>query len=338
MPMNNKKNHLATVRVGPLGNIPATLRSLDHNPEPVFNKTGFKLSHFKNPDNRIPFIKGSKLLAQCVETTGCECFGLLLGMQSHPSELGVVGFLLRAAPDVKTALQILLDYLDLHDEGGVVTLETKSDITLLGYSIQLPEAQAMEQIYDLSIVMVCNIMRGLCGEKWKPTEVLLMRKPPKEQTPHHDFFQSPIQFNAERNAVAFPSKWLNQSLVMSDSLLFKYLLKEADELRAKQDIDLTTKLRQLLQQCLLQNECTLSNIALQLGIHERTLNRRLHEEGTTFTKELEQVRFAVSQQLLSMTNASLQDIAISLGYADSTVFIRAFKRWSNMTPTQWRNQ
>ncbi len=71
-------------------------------------------------------------------------------------------------------------------------------------------------------------------------------------------------------------------------------------------------------------------------MHERTLNRRLEAEGTNFRHELEKVRYAVAQQLLSATNANLSEISVSLGYADSSAFIHAFKRWSGVTPALWR--
>jgi len=61
-------------------------------------------------------------------------------------------------------------------------------------------------------------------------------------------------------------------------------------------------------------------------------------EGTSFRHELEQVRYTVSQQLLSGTTAILAEIATSIGYTDASAFSRAFKRWSGVTPAQWRAQ
>ena len=107
-------------------------------------------------------------------------------------------------------------------------------------------------------------------------------------------------------------------------------------MRAEKETNLTNELRQLLRQCLMEDACTIDKIARQIGMHERTLNRRLKAEGTTFRQELELVRYTVSQQLLSATHASLDEISLSLGYADSTAFCHAFKRWSGLPPAQWR--
>ena len=99
---------------------------------------------------------------------------------------------------------------------------------------------------------------------------------------------------------------------------------------------LTGSIRRLLRQCLTSRQCSAADIARQLGIHERTLNRRLQAEGTSFRQELEQVRHAASQQLLAGTTQALAEIATSLGYADASAFSRAFKRWSGVTPAHWR--
>jgi AraC-like DNA-binding protein len=77
-------------------------------------------------------------------------------------------------------------------------------------------------------------------------------------------------------------------------------------------------------------------IARQLGMHERTLNRRLQEEGTTFRRELENVRYELARQLLADTIVPLSKIAAALNYADATAFARAFKRWSGIPPAEWR--
>lgn len=326
-----------SVRVGPLVNLPGIVTSLGCDPTPIFRKSGFSLAQFSDTDNKIPFVTGSKLLANCVAETGAEHLGLLLGQASTPSHLGIAGYLLRVAPDVKTALNSLLDFLDLHDEGGVPTLDTKGKVTHLGYAIHEPHTEAIEQIYDLSIVMILNIMQGLCGKNWMPIEIFLMRQPPKDPSLFKKMFRVPVHYNAEFTAAAFPSYWLENPISFADSLLYAHLKQEAEELRATKDISLTTELRQLLRQCLMEDSCIIANIASQLGIHERTLNRRLKAEGTTFRQELENVRYTVSQQLLTATHASLDEISLSLGYSDSTAFHHAFKRWSGISPAQWRN-
>ncbi len=73
-----------------------------------------------------------------------------------------------------------------------------------------------------------------------------------------------------------------------------------------------------------------------LGMHRRTLNRRLAEQGTTIAKVLNEVRFQLARQLLSETDLPFVEIAATLNYTDASTFTRAFRAWSGTTPTLWR--
>lgn len=94
----------------------------------------------------------------------------------------------------------------------------------------------------------------------------------------------------------------------------------------------------VLQRGVLQDQCSASDIADVFGMHERTFHRRLKAAGTSYRRELDSAREALSIQLLETSGLPVYDIATSLGYADSSGFIRAFHRWTGRSPTAWRKQ
>ncbi len=77
-------------------------------------------------------------------------------------------------------------------------------------------------------------------------------------------------------------------------------------------------------------------VASELGLKPRTLNRLLSKEGTSFIRLLKDARYESAQQLLRDPSAPILSVAWSLGYADASAFSRAFRGWSGMTPTEWR--
>ncbi len=326
------------VRVGPLVNLPGLLRDLNCDPESVFAGAGFALKHFSDPDFEIPFVPGSKLLARCVTATGCEHLGVMLGERADPSSLGVAGFMLRSAPDVRTALQGLVSNLDLHDRGAVLSLVSSGPETCLSYTIHLLKVEATDQIYDLSMTIACKIMRSLCGSNWKPAEVLFSRQPPRNLAAYRRFFRAPVRFNADNNALVFETRWLEQPLEGADPLLHRHLEAEAQALHTLQETTFLADFRTLLRLSLGTQKCSVKDISIQLGIHDRTLHRRLREEGTSFRKELEKLRYELAQVLLRDRRIPLAEIAASLDYADPAVFSRAFKQWSGITPSLWRTR
>ena len=324
------------VRVGPLMSIPAVVQELGVDPEPLFESYGLDPDRFDDPDLRIPYLAASRLIARCAEATGCEHFGLLVGQRAGPSMLGLPGFMLRVAPDVRTALRDLVHHLDLHDEGGVPFVETAGEISLLGYAIHQPGASAAAQIYDIAAAIAFNIMRTLCGRDWRATEVMLSRRAPRDPARYQRFFQAPLRFDAEQTAIAFSSRWLDQPLAGADALLHRHLEAEASLMHARVDGGVTHGLRRLLRKTLGTQKLSIQLVARQLGMHERTLNRRLRAERTTFQRELGAVRYAAAQQLLDETAMTLAQVAAALEYADASAFSRAFKRWAGLTPAQWR--
>lgn len=325
-----------SVRVGPLAGLPALVRALDCDPEPLILSAGFDPAELKDPDRVISFVAASQLLSRCVAATGCEHLGLLLGERSAPSSLGLPGFMLRTAPDVGSALRSLLRHLDLHDQGGVPILDVRGGVAMLGYAIQQQRAEARDQIYDLSVVMACNIMRGLCGADWNPTEVLLARPAPPDPRPYKHFFRAPLSFDAEQSAIVFASTWLDHRIPDADPALHRHLQREAEDLHRQRGADLVTELRYLLRRLLVTNQCSAAQAATQLCMHERTLNRRLRERGTSFQRELDSIRYDLARHFLAETSMPLATIAEALAYADTTAFSRAFRRWSGATPAQWR--
>jgi AraC-like DNA-binding protein len=95
-------------------------------------------------------------------------------------------------------------------------------------------------------------------------------------------------------------------------------------------------LRRLLVTGAPVGELHLKPVAALFDLHSRTLNRRLRSEGKSFKTLLDETRHRVARQLLRDTQLPLQEMAITLGYADATALIRASRRWSGVSPKAWR--
>jgi len=328
----------STLRVGPLVNIPTLLRDLGCNPDPVFARVGFKRDTFDDTENRISYLMGTRLLAECVTATGCEHFGLLLGGMTSPSHLGVAGFLVRTAATVGQALEALVQNLDLHDDGDSCSLSVEAEYARLSFHVHQPGISAIEQVYDLSTAIMVRIMRSLCGDDWNASEVLLVRRKPRDPAPYARFFRTMLFWDSETCSILFPSRHLDTRPPTADQLLHHHLEQESSVLHQMQQHELVDTLPQVLQRGLLLEQCSVRDIAAAFGLHERTLHRRLHSAGTTFRRELDGVRESLSMQLLESTSLPVCDIATALGYADSSGFIRAFHRWTGFSPANWRKR
>ena len=87
---------------------------------------------------------------------------------------------------------------------------------------------------------------------------------------------------------------------------------------------------------LMQGEYSLEAVASRLDLHPRTLNRRLLDDGTSFAAIRDEVRFRLAQELLALTDLPIGDVAAALSFSSHGNFVRAFRRWAQATPTEWR--
>jgi AraC-like DNA-binding protein len=323
------------MRLAPFMVLPAVLRELGHDPKSVLAAVGLSPGVIADPDRIVPFATVDSLLQHCREITGCEHFGLLVGQRVSLSSLGVVGFAMKSAENVATALANLSRYRAVHDQSSLITVESRGNTASLRYALMQTPCNAPEQIYDCAVAIGCCLLRGLCGPGWNPSKVMLSRKRPAKLAPYEKFFRSPLVFNSEWCGLEFHSRWLSVAPVGADPMLYRHMLRELRELDdAARDnaVNLIASLRTLL----FTRQCKQNEAAALLGVNCRTLRRQLQSAGTTFRGELESARFARARALLAESGLSTLEIAGKLGYADASAFSHAFKRWSGVNPSHWR--
>ncbi|MEE4216741.1 MAG: AraC family transcriptional regulator [Xanthomonadales bacterium] len=328
----------SSVRVGPMVNIASTLSELGQNPDEVFDRVGLNVGMYSDPDQRVTYLRSGRLFAEAASATGCDYFGLLAGQASRPSHLGIVGFLVRTAETVGDALESFVEYLDLHDKGGTLDLSKEGEYCQLSFHVHQMGVQGIDQAYDFSAAIMQRIMQSLCGENWTATEVLLPRKKPADEVPYRRLFQSIIIYDADVCALSFPCSQLDRTSSTADSLLFRHLQHEAKLLHRAYEKRITDFLPTVLRHGLLTESFSAQEISQKLGLSERTLHRQLKVAGTSFRTELDKERMAVAMQLLEATSLAVCDIAQSLGYSNSSSFNRAFRRWAEFSPSEWRKR
>ncbi len=316
--------------------VPAVLRELGQDPQPVLKGAGLSLKDIADPDKIVPFATIDQLLHRGRQATGCEHFGLLVGQRVSPSSLGVVGFTMTCAGTVATALANLSRYRTLNDQAALITLEPSGNMASLRYFAIQAGIIAPELVYDCALAIGCCLMRALCGPGWNPSRVMLGRASPAKPEPYETFFRSPLVFGSEWSGLEFQPSWLSSAPVGADPLLYRHMLREARELDAavqESAGNLISSLRMLLY----TRQCKQVEAAALLGVNSRTLRRHLLGAGTTFRGELESARFARARTMLSESGLSALEIAGRLGYADVSAFSHAFKRWSGVSPAHWRS-
>jgi AraC-like DNA-binding protein len=325
------------VRVAPFANAQRVLQSLGCEWEPVFARAGVDPRCLHDIDNRIDYLSGLRLLEECARTSGCEHFGLLLGQWFLAHQLGLTWRLAETAPDVATALADIERFLGLHESGGILTLHATAGRVFLGHAIVEPGLGGSAEGYDLSVAVLCIVMRSFCGGSWSPSEVHLMRVRPENVRPYEIFFRAPVIFDAEQSQLVFPKKWVTEPLPTASVSDHFLLERQAREILSAERHGFCLQVRDALRRTIAAGEqASATSVAEQLGLHERTLNRRLQDEGTSYRQLRELVLQTLSLQYLEATQLPIVDIASVLGYCSIAAFDRAFQRWFGTSPTNLR--
>jgi AraC-like DNA-binding protein len=322
-------------RIGATTAIPALLRQFGVDPVPVLNRAGLRRDALDDGQSRIPYVALCRLYHEAALATGCASFGLLAGQAWRFADLGLAGETARNAPTLGDALRDIASLHRLNSHGAVVFLIEHGNVADFGYAPYARELRGLDQIYDSTIATGVNLLRGLCGERFRPSEVFLARPTPADTGPYRRLFRAPVHFEAEFSALRFPSIWLQQPVLGADPIRYRALKQtiagvEASALRG----DVYRTLRALL----IEGAISGDDVAHRLGLERRTLNRHLEAQHTTYQQILDDVRFVVAQQLLGYTHAGMDDVAASLGYDNVASFQRRFRQWSQTTPSEWRRQ
>ena len=332
-PSPDRKARLGVQRIGGLVEIPAVLSENSADAAAVFHRAGLRLSDFTDPETRTAYANIGRLVSECAAATNLEHFGLLAGARWRLNHLGVLGGLIGLAPNLGAGLRAGSAHQWLNAYGGVAFVRESEDVARVGYGVYLGDVTHTDYLYDLALAFEVAILREMLGDLWRPSSVLLPRSKPADPMPYREFFGAPVEFGASVAALRFPATTLSRRLPDGNPARWRDAMRDVEGFGTA---ELATRVRRAIRVMLTTNGASAEELAEMLAMHRRTLDRRLRDAGTSFRSELDHVRFAVAQQMLSTTASPLEDIAPALGYAEPSPFVRAFTRWTGMSPTRWR--
>lgn len=160
------------------------------------------------------------------------------------------------------------------------------------------------------------------------------------RAPHADYeriFGCPVQFDGPESEIWFDSNMLGYRSPRANPELLQLHEEHAEKrLTTLKREDLIERIRAVFAQRLELEQCDLEDVARELKMPPRRVRFELSRAGTSFSQVLADFRFALARKLLARTRESVEDIVYLTGFSEPSTFYRAFKRWSGMTPVQYR--
>lgn len=325
------------LRVAGLSGAPNLLRELGVDPRDACAGLSFDPDDLA-PDTMIPFDEALQLLANCERVTGLEHFGLMLGARYDHLSLGPIGQLMDVAPTLGDAIR---DYIRVQAgflRGATVYSYPIDGGVTLGFGIYDRHAPGAKQGYGFTMAVGANLVRALTGGKANAVEIHFCRRPPPDPGLYERILKAKAFFDQYQSCLIVSRSDLKLPNPHSDMARYAGLSAQLDAMMRKDAISPATLLRHRMKTLLMQGEYALDAISRRLKIHPRTLNRRLLDEGTSFAEIRDEARFRLAQELLALTDLPIGEVAAASSFSTHGNFVRAFRRWGGMTPSEWRSR
>ena len=263
--------------------------------------------------------------------------GMELATRQKSTLLGPIQHLAQTAPTAGDGLIAAVRYMRVYSPSIIFHMERRGDSTLLCFDNALPCIQEIPQIVEKSLLHGRLLMTELLGVPLKPSAVLLRHQPQAPASVYQRYFGCPALFGQDHNALAISLRDMQRPCVRHDPMLHS-IVKFYLEAHANPDEKLGFEVGRQIQTLLPKYRCTLEQIALILGLHPRTLQRRLANDGIDFEEQVDEIRRRRTEQLLGQSDLTVGQIAHELGYRRATSFCRAHQRWFGMPPLEHRRQ
>lgn len=192
-------------------------------------------------------------------------------------------------------------------------------------------------LVDASMVSLVELGRRGTAEPLSPLKVELAR-PVLARTAYERYFACQVQFGAGRDCLSFRQHDLDQRFVTYNKELLNVLAPELDRKLAQQERtdSMANQIQWVLRRRLTAGRPDIRAVAAELAMSERSLQRRLTDEGVTFQALVSATRHQLALEYLADPSLALMEIAYMLGYEDQNSFFRAFRQWESQTPSDWR--
>ncbi len=305
----------------------------------LFVKLGLDYSALNDPDARFAQDGMTRLWQRAVEITGNPAIGLNLAKVMRPGAMHVVGYAVMSSSTLRDSFQRLVRYQRIIAEGADLQFGSTNRGALLTLAIHGDQLPPARQSADGSLASTLAFCRWLTGKPLAPIEVYFQGPPPADIEPYQAAFQAPLRFNAEYHGMLMRHVDMDIALPTANAELAQLHDRFAGDYLARfSDSRVTHQARQVICRLLPQGEPRRETVAQSLHLSERSLQRRLDEEGTSFQQLLDDTRRTLAEQYLARADLALLEVAYLLGFADPSNFFRAFKRWFAMTPGEYRAQ
>ncbi|TPN85588.1 AraC family transcriptional regulator [Mesorhizobium sp. CU2] len=307
-----------------------------HDATPMLSAHGLKSADLVEPHFRLPFRAFLAIQQSAADLVGDPCLGLRIGAEIRPEQVGSLGLLMSTSRTLREALLHFSHWGASMQEGWELEFIDTPEGADYVYRVHELGVSTRQDV-EYSLANMCSLIRTRMGRNWAPTEVHLAHSNPSRARVYEGIFHAPVFFDQPVNKLVIGNDDL---MLRSERVSYALLpIVEAHLQLARQatalDENLARQVSLIVAQSMGRRTVQIADVAVKLGMPVRSLQRALAERNTSFRDIVRQERQRVAEDLLAQGRInSITEIAISAGYADGSVFSRAFRTWTGTAPSK----
>lgn len=324
-------------RAANLAGLAGVARNFGRDARGIVERHGMDPRVLADPESLIAPQQLADTFEYCSSLFDDPLFGLHIATTQDPEVFGCVTALCRAAPTFRAGVRCLIDYLPVvHAPDCEVVLIEGRETAELTWLVNTDIGVNDQANYQAAMLNV-KLLQSMGGPNFKPHWVSLSADTrPGDMPELEKALGCKVMNRSSRNSVAFPVHTLEQPVPTANRLLYRLLGTYLDRVKAAHSDSIIDRVQSFIRGSLAAGSCTIERCAEKIGMSVRTLQSRLAAEDARFSELVEKERESLARAYLAQRRLSLDEIAERLGYGEQTSFGRAFKRWTGMTPLQFR--
>lgn len=320
-----------------------TLCTYDIDVDEVFEKAGIDYSNINQPDVRITGRQYANLMIEGMKASGDPNLVIKSAQFIQPSCFNALGFALFSSRTIRNFLERLENYYSfLTTTEGCEFIDDPA-VPRLNFATlkNVPENSINTAFLIGSLIWINRMIQLMHGPQFRQTRVTITHALENDsfKGEFETYFKCPIEYGSDYDSLIFNPEDLDQPLPTANAAL----AQQNDEiilsiLARMEKADVPTRVRSKLLEMLPTGEYSKAVLAKELGYSVRAFHNKLAAADTSYQDILDETRLTLATQYLRQKHYSVGDVAFLLGFSDFSNFSRAFKKWTDKTPTTYRLQ
>lgn len=316
------------------------MRAKGYAAKDVLEGSGIDAARIDDENYLIELAALHRVVDNMIRLHGDSGIGLDVGLQYRYSDFGILGFAVLSGQNL---LQNLEELWRHNETVGVITKVSVVKVDRNRLHIDIDVMASSERIYRFFIEETLTLLINISAEVRNhslplPEKIEFAFPEPPYGDRYRDLFRCPVYFGAERSRATFRREWFEQPLQTSNPELRKFCDQRLEQLR--QEMTTASPVSLALGSIFAERKASLPTLeaaARALGVSSRTLSRQLHQQKTSYRKEIERYKISLALDCIRLERKSAKEVSAVVGFSDVNTFRRAFKRWTGMTVSEYRD-